>query len=234
MDKTAARRKAKRRAEKDMELWQAKRKAYEGLKDFARDAGVKSKRVVNAGVNKVWKAHLEIEREFFVRAGVIANLAVLHALAFGFDYGRKKRLPEAFSAAVKGLGAVSRCERSAEQFNDEMRFQYGFDFYEFINEKFGIFQEDLLVKMRLSEREIAEIMALASRVPSMLIIGIYSMYFWIGLKKPSMMRLCSLATNAAIDMVRNNNFSAYQAELLKKTDINFTDTGMVEFNHSKR
>lgn len=233
MDKTAAKRKAKRRAEKEQELREAKIIVYNGLKDYARDAGFKSKKGKKVGIEEVWAARVAVEKELFVRAAVISNLAIIHTLAFDFKYGRYERLPKAFKTAVQGLQTVSNGERSTKQFNEEMKYQFNFDFYESIKEQFDVFEEDLLLRMGLSHERTATIVGLAQRVPSILVVGLYSMYFWLGLKKPSMLKLCRQATMAAIDMVKNDKFSVYQAELLKKTDIHFGNTGMIIMHYSK-
>lgn len=232
MDKTAQRQKAKRRAERAAELQAAKAAAYAGLKDFAKSSGVKTDRVKRAGTEKVWAAHLAVEKEFFTQSAVIANLAILHTLAFEFNYGRTERLPKAFKSAVKGLQTVSKNERSAAQFADEMAGQFNFDFVKFINGFFDKFDDELLMRIGVSPAHSATMVGLAERVPSLLIIGLYSCYFWLGFKKPSMLKLARQSAKAAADMIRNQKFYAYQQELLKKTDINFTDTGLVIFRYS--
>lgn len=231
-DKRAAKLKKQRKIEKQKALEEHKREIFEGVCEHEKAQG---KGVAKAaGVELVWKAHKDVDRILFRISYMTALVSAIYVLAFNMGYGRKKRLPEVINMCRWGLVTVSNGERSNKQFADEMKGEFGVDIIRELMDRFLPFTNDeMLLKTGRSLDRAAEVSAVARRMPDMMSLIAYPLYFQFGFKRDKLNNVVNKVADTAIDILKNNSYEDYRLKILRKTDINICIEGSVVFNYSK-
>lgn len=228
-DKTAAVRKKQRRIQKSAELQRAKRKVYDGIIEYRDERGIKTK----LGLEEVYRVHKQVENELFEKSMLIAFLAVMYAMNKDFGYGRDKKLPEVVDACRWALLTISNNERSNTQFNDELEDELGFNVMDMVWERFQPLQDEkLLTRIGWKQLKAADTAGIASRIPHMIVMLVYSIYYNFRFMSKRVAKLIDLVSEYSIDILKNDKFGTYAAELQRRTDIRITKDGMIYHHYS--
>lgn len=232
MDKIKAKLKAKRRCQKAAEIEKRKQEIFNGLDERDKKHGRSIAR--RFGKERVWNAHKEIEAILFRESYMTALISAAYVLAFDMGFGRKKRLPEVIEFCRWGLITIRDGERSNRQFAEEMKGEYGIDIIKQMISRFEPFiDENMLMKAGKTAVQAEKVSALARRMPDMLNLVAYPLYFQLGFKRGRMMKIIEKMTDISVDILKNRNYEVYRYKILKRTDINILADGNIMFNYSK-
>ncbi len=197
-DKTAARRKAKRREE-------TRRAANAELNAITEDFYAKipnGRRRWNR--EKIRWAHREVMLELERETNIVCVVAVSYCMRRLYGFG-PLRLFRLGCGMMQYITAAYTNDRSAEQFAEEMEYDADFRISDFWERKIPEFKgrADCVEKNR----------AIWHNVPSVLNIAMYAVYTQLGFRKKRMRRLCGYVCPLIALMLRENKLKEYMDEL---------------------
>lgn len=224
MDKTAMRNKRRRKKQKDKERQAEMMAVYNDVKDYHDKHSDARFRI---SPKQAYEMHLQINKELFKDAMIRSLLAVVYSMNEDFGYGKNKRLDEVISAVHWSLCTIGNADRTNTQFRQELRHETGIDVTEYIENRFsGLINIKLPDEFKNKECYMAKA-ALAEKAIHTMNIVIYAIYSRVGFRTKRLQRLLDLSAGYLYDIIKNDNYTKYEWELVKKADLRIRQDGMI-------
>ena len=201
MDKIRARIKALKRAEKELRKEEEAQQVFDDFNAHCKSHGIKNV----WSKKKIMQVKHEIDKELEISSNLICVVASAYSLHKLYGFG-KSRLFEFCHETHNRIVNAYNGERSAYQFAEELKAETGLVIDDY-------FTADNKPKPTGPEHYRERVNAMWYKIPVILNITMYSIYWRFGFRHKRMKRICEAVCNVIRLILQENNIKHYMAEL---------------------